>query len=120
MAQIAQDVVGLSHLVKRPHPWMDSEGYGIEIITTAVAQGQIMLKTGATWAAITAVPTAPATVGVVLDATKEDATKKRILVKGECVLADKAMTYFTNATAPQKLAVNAFLEAQDIQANPQI
>jgi hypothetical protein len=99
---------------------MESEGYGLEVYTTAAVMGQIMLKTGAVWAAITAVPLSTDTIGIVLDATKEDPTKKRILVKGEAVVGANALTYFGGATNPNKLAVNALLEARDIQVNAQI
>lgn len=120
MAQIAQDVAGLSNLLKRAHPWMDTEGYGIEVATTAAAMGQIMKKTAGVWAAITAVPTAGDVVGVVLDATKEDSTKKRILTKGEAIVGANALVYFSGATTGNKTATNAFLEAVGIQVNEQV
>jgi hypothetical protein len=120
MAVIAEDVKGLSNLLKNAHPWMESEGYGLEVATTAAVMGQVVKKTGGNWVAITAVPSAGDVVGVVLDATKEDATKKRVLVKGEAIVGDKALVYFTGATGANKLAVNAFLEAVDIQVNAQI
>lgn len=120
MALIATDSVGLSNLLKRANTWMNSEGYGIEIATTSAAMGQVMKKTGATWAAITAVPSAGDVVGVVLDATKEDATKKRILTKGEAIVGANALVYFAGATGANKTATNAFLEAVDIMVNEQI
>jgi len=119
MALIATDSVGLSNLVKRAHPWMDKEGYGVEIATTAAAMGQVMKKTSGVWAAITALPVATDVLGVVLDATKEDSTKKRILVKGENVLGANALVYFAGATEPNKVAVNGFLETVGFQVNAQ-
>lgn len=120
MAQIAQEAAGLGNLLKRAHPWMDAEGYGIEIATIAADQGQVVKKTGSTWAAITAAPTASNTIGVVLDATKEDATKKRILIKGEAIVGKNALVYFAAASDADKLATNALLEVLDIQVNDQI
>lgn len=120
MALIATESLGLSHLLKRSHPWMESEGYGIETYTTAAVMGQVMLKTGSVWAAITAVPLSTDTIGICLDALKEDSTKKRILVKGEAVVGANALTYFGGATNPNKASVNALLEAIDIQVNTQI
>lgn len=120
MAQIAQDVAGLSNLLKRAHPWMDTEGYGIEVATTAAVQGQIMKKTAGVWAAITALPVSTDVLGVVLDALKEDATKKRILAKGEAIVGANALVYFAGATDPNKAAVNGFLNAFDIQVNDQV
>lgn len=120
MAVIATETVGLSNLLKRAHEWMDSEGYGIEVATTAVATGQIMKKTAGVWGAITVVPTGGDIIGVALDALKEDSTKKRILTKGPAVVADLALIYFGGATAPNKVSTNAFLEAVDIQVNAQV
>lgn len=120
MAQIAQEAKSLSALLKRAHPWMDSEGYGIEVATTAAAMGQIMKKTAGTWAAITAVPTAGDVVGVVLDATNEDSTKKRILTKGYAIVGANELVYFSGATTGNKTATNAFLEAVDIQVDEQV
>jgi hypothetical protein len=120
MAQIAQEAAGLGNLLKRAHPWMDSEGYGIEIATTAAVLGQVVKKTGSDWAAITAAPADGDVIGVVLDATKEDAAKKRILVKGEAIVGKNALVYFAGATDPDKATANAALEAVDIQVNDQI
>jgi len=120
MPQILTGTLGLSNLLKRVHPWMESEGYGLEIATTAAVMGQVMKKTAGTWAAITAVPLATDTIGVVLDATKEDSTKKRILIKGEAIVSDAALVYFSGATTGDKNSVNALLEAKDIQVNPAI
>lgn len=117
MPQIATGTLGLSSLVKRAHPWMESEGYGIEIVTTSAAMGQVMKKTTGTWAAITVAPSVGDEVGVVLDATKEDSTKKRVLVKGEAILADSALVYFGGATSGDKTATKAALEAKEIQVN---
>lgn len=120
MALIATDTVGLSNLLKRGHPWMNSDGYGIEIATTAAAMGQVMKKTSGVWAAITALPVSTDVLGVVLDATKEDSTKKRILVKGEAIVGANALVYFAGATDPNKVAINGFLETIGIQVNTQI
>ena len=119
MPQIAVDSLGLSNLVKRQHPWMESDGYGLEIATTAAATGQVMKKTAGVWAAITTVPLATDTIGVVLDATKEDSTKKRILLvaKGEAILSDAALVYFSGATAQNKLDTIALLESGRVQVN---
>lgn len=120
MPQILTGTLGLSNLLKRAHPWMESEGYGLEIATTAAATGQVMKKTAGVWAAITAVPLATDTIGVALDVTKEDSTKKRILVKGEAVVSAAALIYFGGATSGDKVSVNALLEANDIQVNPAV
>lgn len=117
MPLIAEDVRGLSNLVKRPHPWMESEGYGLVIAASTDAMGQVVINNAGTWEAIAAVPLATDEIGVVLDATKEDSTKKRILVKGECVLSDAALVYFTGATSGDIADVNALLEAKNIQIN---
>jgi hypothetical protein len=117
---IATDSVGLSNLLKRAHPWADKDGYGIEIATTAAAMGQVMKKTAGVWAAITALPVSTDVLGVVLDATKEDSTKKRILAKGEAIVGANALVYFAGATDPNKLAINGFLETVGIQVNTQI
>lgn len=117
MPQILTGSLGLSNLLKRAHPWMESEGYGIEVATTAVATGQVMKKTTGTWAAITTTPSAGDVLGVALDVLKEDSTKKRILVKGEAVVSADALIYFSGATAGNKTATNALLEAIDIQVN---
>ena len=117
MPLIATDSLRLSSLVKRPHPWMESEGYGLVVATSTDAMGQVVINNAGTWEAITAVPLATDEIGVVLDATKEDSTKKRILVKGECILADSALVYFSGATSGNKADVNALLEAKDIQIN---
>jgi hypothetical protein len=108
---------GLSNLVLKSHPWMDVEGWGVEIATTAAAMGQVVVKTGGNWAAITAVPSAGAVVGVVMDETKEDPTKKRVLKYGDAILKESGLVYFTGATGANKLAVQAFLEANRIQVN---
>jgi hypothetical protein len=121
MPVIATDTQGLSNLVKRAHPWMDSEGYGIEVATTTAALGQVMVKVGAVWSAITALPLVTDNLGVCLDATSEDSTKKRILAKGEAVVGSAALIYFAGATAPNRVAVNGFLENnKNIQVSNQI
>lgn len=117
MPLIATDTVGLSNLVKREHPWMESDGYGIVVTASTAVMGQVVKNTAGTWAAITNVPLATDEIGVVLDATKEDATKKRILVKGETILGAHALVYFSGATAGNIAAVNALLEAKNIQIN---
>lgn len=120
MPLIATDTAGLSNLVKRAHPWMESEGYGLVIATTADVMGQVVVNNAGTWEAISSVPLASAEIGIVLDATKEDATKKRILVKGEAIVASHALVYFTGATAGNIASVNALLEAKNIQVNPAV
>lgn len=120
MPQILTGTLGLSNLLKRAHPWMESDGYGLEIAGSAIAMGQVVKKTAGTWAAITAVPLATDTIGVALDPTKESATKTRILVKGEAIVSDAALIYFSGATAGDKTSVNALLEAKDIQVNPAV
>lgn len=120
MAVIATDTLGLSNLLKRAHPWMDSEGYGIEVATTSAVMGQVMKKTTGTWAAITTTPAGGDVLGVVLDATKEDSTKKRILTKGEAIVGANALVYFAGATSGNKTSTNALLEAINIQVNEQI
>ncbi len=55
MATANGKVPGLSNIVLLAHPWFQSEGWGVEVATTAIANGQIVKKTGSTWAAITAV-----------------------------------------------------------------
>lgn len=120
MALISTEGQSLSHLLKRSHPWMESDGYGVEVATTSAVMGQVMLKSGSTWAAITVVPASTDVIGVVLDATKEDSTKKRILFKGEAVVGANALTYFSGATTGNKNSVNALLEARNIQVNTQI
>ena len=119
MATANGKVPGLSNIVLMAHPWMQSEGYGVEIATTAIANGQIVKKTGSTWAAITAVPTAGDVIGVVLDETKEDSAKKRVLKYGDTILKSGGLVYFSGATTANKLAVNDFLEANRIQVNDQ-
>lgn len=120
MPQILTGTLGLSNLLKRSHPWMESEGYGLEIASTAIALGQVVVKTAGVWAAITAVPLDTDIVGVALDATKENATKTRILTKGEAIVSDAALIYFAGATSGDKTSVNALLEAKDIQVNPAV
>lgn len=120
MAQIAQEEKSLSALLKRANEWMDSDGYGIEVATTAAVMGQVMKKTAGVWAAITALPLATDVLGVVLDATKEDPAKKRILAKGKAILGANELVYFAGATAGNKTTVNGFLEASGIQVNEQI
>lgn len=120
MAVIAQEAKGLSALLKRANDWMDSDGYGIEVATTAAVMGQVMKKTGGVWAAITALPIATDVLGVVLDATKEDPAKKRILAKGKAIVGANELVYFAGATAGNKTTVNGFLEVFDIQVNEQI
>lgn len=121
MPVIATDTKSLSALVKRAHPWMDSDGYGIEVATTAAALGQVMVKVGAVWSAITALPVVTDNLGVCLDATSEDSTKKRILAKGEAVVASNELVYFAGATAPNRATVNGFLETnKNIQVSNQI
>ena len=119
MPVIATDTLGLSNLVKRQHPWMESDGYGLTVATSTDAMGQVVVNNAGTWEAITAVPLAADELGVVLDATKEDATKKRILLvaKGEAILSDAALVYFTGATAQNKLDTIALLEAGRVQVN---
>jgi hypothetical protein len=117
MAVIAEDVKGLSNLLKNAHPWMESEGYGLEVATTAAVMGQVVKKTGGNWAAITAVPSAGDVIGVVMDETKEDSAKKRILKYGDAILKETGLVYFSGATGANRLAVQAFLEGNRIQVN---
>ena len=117
MATVNGKTPGLSNLVLMSHPWMDVQGYGVEIATTALAMGQVAKKTGSTWAAITAVPSAGDVIGVVMDETKEDSAKKRILKYGDAILKETGLVYFSGATGANKLAVQAFLEGNRIQVN---
>lgn len=119
MPLIATDTLGLSNLVKRQHPWMESDGYGMVVAASTDAMGQVVIDNAGTWEAIAAVPISTDTLGVVLDATKEDSTKKRILLvaKGEAILSDAALVYFSGATAQNKLDTIALLEAGRIQVN---
>lgn len=112
-------VPGLSNLLLRSHDWMDTDGWGVEFATTSAAMGQVVKKTGATWAAITAVPVAGDVIGVVMDEAKEDSTKKRVLKYGDAILKAGGLVYFAGATDANKTAVNAFLEANRIQVNKQ-
>lgn len=120
MAVIATDTLGLSNLLKRAHPWMESDGWGIEVVETDEDMGQVMIKESGIWAAIDEVPSTFDQIGVVLDATKEDADFKRVLFKGDAVVAKEALVYFTGATSGNKLSVDALLEAADIQVNTQV
>ena len=110
---------GLSNLLLMSHPWMDTQGFGVEFATTAAVPGQIVKKTGGNWAAITAVPSAGDVIGVVLDESKEDAAKKRILKHGDAILKASGLVYFSGASGANKTATNAFLEANRIQINEQ-
>jgi len=119
MATANGKVPGLSNILLLAHPWFQSEGWGVEVATTSIANGQIVKKTDSTWAAITAVPADGDVIGVVLDETKEDSAKKRILKNGDAILKAGGLVYFSGATAANKTAVNAFLEAARIQVNEQ-
>ncbi len=119
MATTTGKTPGLSNLVLVAHPWMDVHGYGVEFATTAAAPGQIVKKTAGVWAAITAVPTGGDVIGIVLDESKEGSTKKRVLKHGDTILKADAILYFAGATAPNKVATNAFLEANRMQINDQ-
>jgi hypothetical protein len=117
MATVNGKTPGLSNLVLKSHPWMDTEGFGVEIATTAAAMGQVMRKTAGVWAAITALPAATDVLGVVLDETKEDSTRKRILKSGDAILKESGLVYFAGATTPNKVAIHGFLENVHIQVN---
>lgn len=118
MAVIATDQARYSQLVKAEF-WPE-KGYGKEVATTALPFGTVAKFATGVWSALAAAPVAGDKLGVVLNATEEDAAKKIVMVKGPAVLAKQSLVLWAGATEPNKAAVYAALEAVNIQVNEQI